>query len=190
MRRFAPLSLLVLSVAAPGCGSGSSAGTAPRPETTRIQGSSIGGGSNTTITMTSNTSASVTSVAASLDRVWRLLPGVYDSLGIVLTTLDPAKHLIGNEGMKIRQKIKNVALSQYIDCGQAQIGPSADSYDVFLAVTTQVVMKSATETQIGTMVEASAKPVMFSQDYSRCSSKGTIETKVAAILNARLATAK
>ena len=125
-------------------------------------------------------------VAYPLDQVWRALPGVFDSLKIPLTTVDPSRHLIGNEGMKIRQKLGTVALSQYLDCGQAQIGPSADTYDVFLSVVTTLRSTSAAETELSTTVESAAKPLAFGQEYSRCTSKGGIETRIVSILNGRL----
>jgi hypothetical protein len=149
-----------------------------------------GGGAATSVRVVSSTAASRTRVPYSIDRVWRVLPVAYDSLKIPLTTLDPGKHFIGNEGMKIRQKLGSVPLSTYIDCGQAQIGPSADSYDVYLNVTTTAKMLSPTETEIATTVESAARPLSFSQEYSNCSSKGTIEARISEIVASRLAVSK
>ena len=103
------------------------------------------------------------------------------------TTLDSKAHHFGNEGMKIRQRLGSVQLSKYIDCGQAQIGPSADSYDVFLTVMTTLQPVNAGETEVATMVEAAARPISFGQEYSRCTSKGTIENAIAAMLAAKVA---
>src|SRR5438270_6110646 len=61
-------------------------GATERPtETTRIVGAT---GGTSTLSMSSNTSASVTTIAFPIDRVWRLMPSVYDSLGIHLTVAD------------------------------------------------------------------------------------------------------
>jgi hypothetical protein len=175
--------LLLAAIGVSACASAN--GPAERAtETTRIVGGTAG---TSSLSMTASTSASVTSVAFPIDRVWRLMPGVYDSLGIGLTVADPARRFIGNEGMKAHQKLKNVMLSQYIDCGEAQIGPSADSYDIFLSVTSTLQSVSPTETRVSTIVDAAGKPITHAQDYSRCTSKGTIETKIAAILAARRA---
>jgi hypothetical protein len=126
-------------------------------------------------------------VKAPLDQVWSRLPAAYDSLGIALTTRDPSRHFIGNEGMKIRTRLGGVSLSHYIDCGRAQIGPSADSYDIFLAVTTVAQSVSATETRLYTTVQASGKPLNFGQDYSHCSSTNELEKRLAAIVTAAVA---
>jgi len=184
MRGFALLSLITLAACASGAASTSAGSGAP--QTTRVMG---GGGLSSTggsIRMNATDAASVTSVGYPIDAVWRALPFAYDSLKIPLTTLDPKTHHIGNEGMKIRQRLGNVLLSKYIDCGQAQIGPSADSYDVYLNVTTTLNARSGAETEISTIVESAAKPLNFGQDYTRCTSKGTIENAISAIVAAKL----
>ncbi|HEY4306910.1 MAG TPA: hypothetical protein VGM82_20735 [Gemmatimonadaceae bacterium] len=186
MRGIALFSLVTLAACASGSG-GSSTGVAA-PTTTRVVAGLTKGGVGTaaSISMNASSTASVTKVAFPLDAVWRALPAAYDSLKIPLTTLDPKAHQVGNEGLKIRQRLGSVALSKYIDCGQAQIGPSADSYDVFLTVMTTVTAPSGAETEIATIVESAAKPLTFAQDYSRCTSKGTIENAISAIVAARL----
>src|SRR4051812_41974930 len=108
--RLSLLSLIVL--AAGGACAGGSTTTTSRPETMRV----VNGAGTATgqFTMNATNSASVTKVAMPIDRVWRLMPAVYDSLKIPLTTLDGAKHFVGNEGMKVRQKLGGVPLSRYI----------------------------------------------------------------------------
>lgn len=178
MRGIALLSLMMLAA----CASGST--TAGRPETMRVVG---GGGLSTGgFNMNATSTASTSKIAFPIDAVWRALPAAYDSLKIPPTTLDPKTHHFGNEGLKIRQKLGGVSLSRYIDCGQAQIGPSADSYDIFLNITTTLNPSGAGETEVSTMVEAAAKP-LIGQDYTRCTSKGTLENTIAAIVAAKLA---
>lgn len=179
--------LLCSTIALAACASGATNTSGSTQATARVSG---GGSGTTNVRMDATNVASVSRVAYPIDRVWRLMPSVYDSLGITLTTLDGTKHFVGNEGMKVRQKLKGVALSTYIDCGSAQIGPSADSYDVFLAVTTVLRAVTPMETEIATTVESAAKPITFAQDYSRCATKGKIETAISAIVAARLTAAK
>lgn len=181
MRGIALLSLMALTA----CASGGST-TTSRPETMRVVGGGGLGAGAVNIRGASST-ASVSKIAAPIDVAWRALPSVYDSLKIPPTTLDSKAHHFGNEGMKIRQRLGSVQLSKYIDCGQAQIGPSADSYDVFLTVMTTLQPVNAGETEVATMVEAAARPISFGQEYSRCTSKGTIENAIAAMLAAKVA---
>ena len=73
-----------------------------------------------------------------------------------------------------------------IDCGTTQGGPSAETYDIRLTVTTRV---SAVEggTSLSTTVEPMGKPVAFSGEYIRCSSTGVLESRLADAVKARLA---
>lgn len=117
---------------------------------------------------------------ATVDRVWRLLPAVFDSLGVPVTRVDPAQRVIGNEGFKIRQRLRDVPLSRYVDCGQTQIGPNADSYEVFMTLLVQVrpVPNNAASSSLVTTFEAAARPLTFSQGYSRCSTRATLEARL------------
>jgi hypothetical protein len=174
MRLFA----VVLLCSAAACAS--SGGRATRPTQTVRVVAQNGGTTAMEIAPSNNTVRS--SVAAPLDAVWRELPAAYDSLGIALTTHDVSRHFVGNEGMKIRARLGGVALSHYIDCGRAQIGPSADSYDIFLAVTTVAQAVSPTETRMYTTVQATGTPLNFGQDYSHCTSTNELEKRITALV--------
>lgn len=180
MRRIAVLSL----IAAAACGAGKTS-TTSQPQTMRVVGQ--GGLTGNQLSMTSSSTASTTKLDFPLETIWRSLASAYDSLKIPITTIDPKKHLFGNEGMKVRQKLGNVLLSKYIDCGQAQIGPSADSYDVYMEITTTVHSLSAGQTEVSTLVTSAAKPLAFGQEYSSCQTKGTIENAISAIVAAKAA---
>jgi hypothetical protein len=180
MRRIAVLGL----VAAVGCASGSTS-TTSRPQTMRVVGQ--GGLAGSQVSMTASSTSSTTKLDFPLEAIWRSLAFAYDSLKIPITTIDPKRHLFGNEGMKVRQKLGNVMLSKYIDCGQAQIGPSADSYDVYMEVTTTVRSISAGQSEVSTLVTSAAKPLTFGQEYSSCQTKGTIETAISSIVAAKAA---
>jgi hypothetical protein len=133
------------------------------------------------------TSSDVVELSTAADAVWRIMPSIYDSLGITVNTMDQARKSIGNSGYKIRQRLGKVRLSTYIDCGQTQIDANADSYDVMLSVMSTVSAKTATSATVTTIVEANAKPVTYNQGYSRCTTKGTLEKRLGELLNARLA---
>jgi uncharacterized lipoprotein len=174
--------VVALSVAAlSACSSNPPLDGAPTPETVRVSGA--GGGA---VTMTSSATAGVSLVAAPIAKVWRLLPNVYDSLGLTIATLDSAHHLIGNGDAKMRRQLGGVPLSRFLDCGQTQIGYNADSYDVVLSVRTQLQSEESGATTVRTLVTAVAKPVAFSQAYSNCTSTGKLESRLADVLRERL----
>jgi hypothetical protein len=91
--------------------------------------------------------------------------------------LDASKHLAGNAGFKLRQRLGKVPLSRYFDCGTTQVGPNAESYDVYLTVLTSVA-SDAGGAKVATVVDASAKPVAFSQAYSACSTTTALEKRL------------
>jgi hypothetical protein len=138
-----------------------------------------------TITTHTAADAKLSTIAYPVDQVWRVLPGVLDSLGIPVSLSDPAKHLIGNDGLNLRRRLGNTTLDRFIDCGNTQGSPSANSYEVHLAVRTTVSPDPAGSV-LSTTVVAMGRPVSFSGDYVRCSSTGALESRIADGARARL----
>ncbi len=136
-------------------------------------------GTGGVLRMRGSDGARVSTIAAPVDKVWRVLPVVFDSLGLALTDINPATHLIGNSGMKVHAKLGATALGKYIDCGSTQGFPSAESYDIQMSVKTQVEAASDGSTNIGTLVEAVGRPMAFAGEYVRCSTKGELEQRIA-----------
>ena len=126
-----------------------------------------------------STSAKEYAVTGTVDQVWRALPAVYDSLGIQLSDVDATQHVLGNSGMKAYKKLANVSLSKYIDCGRAQGFPSADTYQLTMAVRTQAYVNEQGIASVSTLVEASGRPMAFSGEIVTCSSTGNIEKEIA-----------
>ncbi len=175
-----PLYLLLLGVL-PACSS-SSAGGGGRPLTTTVGSADVG-----RMTIASGSTESVTELPFSADAVFRVLPSVFDSLAVPINSMDPATKEIGNTAMKVRSRLGKTYLSRYLDCGNTQIGPNADNYDVVLTVMARVVAASAATSTLTVSVEAQARPATYNQAYSRCSSKGGIEGRLAELTKARLA---
>lgn len=122
-----------------------------------------------------------------LEQVWRALPGAFDALGIPIGVMDPANRLAGNTGLKVRRQLKNVPLSRYIDCGgSTQLGPNADSYDVNLSVVAAVRSVSPTVSSVSITFEAVGRPATFAQEYSQCTSRGVLETRLMDAILSRL----
>jgi len=161
-------------------GACASGGATPSPTNGTIQQSvtmTSGGGGTGTITMTRDAESHL--LTSSPDRVWAALPAVFDSLGIPATTVDKTNRVVGNSAFKVHGRLKGVPLSRYIDCGTStQIGPNADSYDVVLSLVAQARPGEAGTTSLSIGLEAAGRPATFSQDYSRCPSKGALETRL------------
>jgi hypothetical protein len=144
-----------------------------RVESTYIPGASVMSvsGENGTISVV---------IGAPLQTVWRLLPTAFDSVGVSLTLVEPKTHLMANDGFKVRQKLRNERLSAYFECGTTQVGPNADSYELFLTVRSYLepIKTDSSRTRMTVAITGAAKPLQFSQDYSRCTSKTSLERRM------------
>ncbi len=133
--------------------------------------------------MAANDPSAVHTLPYSVEKVWGALPAVFDSIGIPVAMLEPAQRVIGNEAFKVRSRLKGAPLSRYIDCGTStSIGPNADSYDVVVTMLAEVHPSNAGSASVKHTFSAVARPATFSQDYSQCSSKGTLESHFMAVL--------
>ncbi len=177
----APLLLL----ASAGCSSGrpNAGETATAIQTTRVSGS----GGTTTLTTVAETRRGVALLPAPVDLVWTALRTSYDSLGIPVTRVDKAGWVIANEGLRLRRRLGKVALTRYLDCGSAQAGPNAETYEVHLAVVTHLRPESTDATVATTALEASARPVLFAGDFVACASTGELERSLESMLRYHLA---
>jgi hypothetical protein len=128
----------------------------------------------------------VATVAAPIDKVWAVLTSSYDSLGIPLTAIDPGSHTVGNGGVILHRKLGKARLSEYINCGNSQGGPSADTYEVNFSVTTRLSPSSSTGTVVTTVVNAAGKPASLSGDYIPCGTTGGLETRLVRLMEAQL----
>lgn len=180
MRHAAAVSALA-ALALAGCAS--SPRSAPpvdhATETVRVSGVGVQPGA--TLSTVSSVTPGVAKVLAPIDRVWSVLPAVYDSLGIPVDRLDQARHIIGNTGFKLRRRLGGVSLTRYLDCGSAQGGPSAETYEVTLSVLTELQPIEA-GTSAATVVQATARPVTFAGEPTGCTSKGPLEQRIATLI--------
>jgi hypothetical protein len=172
--RLVPLALVALAVACASSGARQEPESPGRPitQTVRIQGVGTLGTSPSAATGWSG------AVAYPIDRAWAVLPAVYDSLAIPITRRDAASRTVANDGFRTRQRLGRVALSRYLDCGNTQAGPSADSYEVFLTVATQLRPDDAGGTVATTTVTATAKSIQFAQNVAQCTTKEELERRV------------
>ena len=165
------------------CATSPRAAVTTGPATQTIGSAATGG---TVRISAKNDGPDVSTLPYAMARVWSALPVALDSLKVPIARVDPTANVIGNDSFKIRQRLGKTALSRYLDCGAAQIGPNADSYDVMLTVLAQLESTGAASTRLSTTVQAMAKPVTFNQGYSQCRSKGELEARLVSLLKAEL----
>lgn len=155
----------------------------PTPQTVRVSGS---GGGALAVTTVSDVNAHSLAVPAPVQRVWQALPAVYDSLGIPKTTIDASSRTVGTTGSRVRRQLAGVPLSRYLDCGNAQGSPSAETYEINLSVLTSVAPADSGASTVTTAIDAVGRPVAFPGEYTRCASKGVLERRIAEVLRATL----
>lgn len=177
------LSALVFAVVVSGCASSQpGSGIRGRDQTVHVSDGS------STVRIQPTDAMAVTNMSYAAPAVWGVMASVFDSLGIAVGTLDPQKLVIGNTALKIHGRLGAVPLSRYIDCGQTQGFPSAETYDVHLSVLTQVTPgKEPNTSSIATMIEAAARPMQFKGEYALCQTKGELESRIPRIAALRLA---
>ena len=173
--------VLGLALAAAACSSSRSAA----PDLGVAQHTFAIAGDAGAMTVVRTASTQTAALNGSVDDAWTALPQVLDSLGVRATFIDPAQHLVGVEQMKVRVNLGKTPLSRYLDCGETQIGPNADSYEVLLTVKSRIT-PAATGSQLSTLVDAVARPISFRQNYSSCSTTGLLETRIADGVKKRL----
>lgn len=182
MRPIAILLVLLIAACAP---AHTPATPIPEEQTVRVAGATDRSG----IRMTSNTTSRIDTIWASFDRVWKVLPAVYATIEVPIERFDAEASTIGNSALKLYRRLGKIPLTRYLDCGTTQIGPNVDSYEVMLTVLTKL-QRSRTDsstTTVATTVEGMAKPIQFRGEYVRCTSRGTLEARVAEVLKVHLA---
>lgn len=175
--------VIVVFAMAGGCASSSATpGPASTMESVRVSGS-VG-----SMTMSTNPIVAThgARVAFPIARVWGALRNAYDSLAIPVATVDAASRTIGNSGLRVRRRLGEVGLSKYINCGNAQGPPSAETYEIQLSVMTQALPDSTGGTGLMTTVEARGRPIALSSEYTLCSSTGTLESRIVALVESQL----
>jgi hypothetical protein len=175
----------ILLFAAAGLSACASSGLAPAPtrpvETVRVAGAGTGA---INVRAAETEVARPKTLAMNVDRVWSALPAVYESLGIPVAELNQGSRTIGNPGLRVRGRLGDTRLSRYLDCGAAQGGPNAETYNVTLSVLTSVQAQGEAATAVLTDVQASARPVSLAGEPVRCSTKGALENRIADALRA------
>lgn len=134
------------------------------------------------IRATSETVASADSVVATVAQVWSVLPEVYDDLGIPLGGIDTRNRLLGSTRFQPR-RIGGSRLSRYLDCGSGVgVASYADTYAVTMSAVTHVAAGDDGRAIVQTQVHAVAEPKAVSGDRVFCTSKGTLERRIAELV--------
>jgi hypothetical protein len=182
MRRLAVVSAVLLSA----CASSQQTSSAPPPTEQTIHVATATGAAGSTMSMTQGDDPSRRTVAAPAARVWDALPAVYQAIGLPVTDRNIQGQTIGTTSFKVRRRLGDAPLSRYLDCGDTQGSPSANSYEVLLTVNTRLLPATGDSTTVSTTVTAQARPVFVSGEYVNCGSTRALEKRFFDILTTEL----
>lgn len=187
MRRRHSALCLTLALAAAACGGSRAAVDTGGDTQSTVRVLSGAGERSGVLTTTSSYRGLVDALEVRADSAWRLMPAVYTELGIDFTTLDQSRRLIGNDALRVRQRLGRVPLSRYVACGTDNGRDKADSYVVTMAVRTQLAPDSAgSGTTVATTVQATARSLLFNSGDVACASTQRLEDQIAKTLRAKV----
>jgi hypothetical protein len=146
--------------------------------TTRIDGG--GYGPSELRTLNTGVSTAEAPVGAAPAKVFSMLPGVYEALGVPVNTVMSDAGTFGARDARMPRRLGKTSLSQYVDCGANAAGaPNADTYAVVMTVLTRVTpATSGGGSLIATQVVANARPVTVAGHNVACSSTGRLEEEI------------
>ena len=170
------LALLAVVPISFGCASGGGVPTTGDRVAPTYVGAPLGGMGR--VGLGEETTASHT-LDAPPDRVFSVLPAVYQRLGVEVTVIDRTAMQVGNTQFRPR-RIAGKRLSEYLECGRGMTAaPHADTYEVSMSLLSRVAEADEGRTRLIVEINASAKPRDFGGHAVRCGSKGTLEMLMA-----------
>ena len=105
-------------------------------------------------------------------RAWSALPTAYSALSIPIEQLDTAHRYVSGS-VRAYRRFMGRSLSQFVDCGSTIVGASADSYNIYLRIESEVDSATASTSTLGASVVAVG--TSGSGSNVRCTSTGALE---------------
>ncbi len=177
-------SVVLSSVVLGACGAAPAAGVAPAPTTSVATGTS--GARGVGLEISKRADGINAQLAASPARVFAALDAVYPKLEIPLSVRDPAKGVIGNEGLKFRRKLGDLTARRILDCGGTSGMPNADTYSLRMSIVSSVTAVEGGQSLLTTVIQATAENPNFPGSGVSCSSTGVLEDRIAADVKVQL----
>lgn len=181
--------IALLGLAACALAACSSAGNpSPASGSASLPTQAIGTSDGITITTSTDVRVISSDIDAPVDRVWAVLPGVYEQLGLQGASSDPARRTVSTSTSFTRRFMGEQA-TRYVDCGTGSFGtPIAQQYTIRMTITTTV--NPATDgsgSRLDNRVEARA----FSTDganavAAQCRTQGRLEQMISTLVQGKL----
>ena len=114
-------------------------------------------------------------------RAWTGLLQAYASFGVPLQGADGQHYMIATQSFRAHSSFAGERLSRWIECGQTITGDIATSYEVTLHFGTLIDTSDAGRSIVRTALQATAIAPGSGTTPVECSSRGTLEKRIAAL---------
>ena len=169
---------------------GNQQGTGPAPQTTNIVHPNVlytdSPAGQYDITTVENKTLYVIPMVSPADSVWHVMPAVFLALNIEPKTVNSAQRYIANTSVTVRHNIGQYPVSKYLNCGNSNVGQTANQAEVTMALTVQVA-DSGGRASLQIQYEAYAMLDGYAHNRMQCASTGQMEQLIAKLTNEELA---
>ena len=180
MKRLVVLSTTALLAACASSGSVPATSGGTVRNTTVVSVSGMNGSPTQTYESFADVGGTAHRVGAAPDRVWEVLPAVYQSLGIQVGTNLPDSKTIGNLKLELNRTLGGQPLSNFLNCGEGPTGtPLADAYRINMSVLTTLAPAENGGTRVETRIGALATNRAVSGASTNCATTGRLEGLIA-----------
>ena len=180
LRRFtASVAILAscISIAASAQTAASPPRTSEQPEVTRIHIEN----SAVDIAWTREQHVSERTLDVPSNVAWSAYPAAFADLGLEPNIIDSDQMIFGSAASH-RHTLAKKRLSHFFDCGNMLGVSTADSYEVWVRIISQIVPIDGRLSAVRSQVEATANASDLPGGSVRCSSNGLLESRLAALL--------
>jgi hypothetical protein len=147
---------------------------------------SVTGSETVNVRLAAESEAMHAEVNADPEKVWKLLPEIYEKLGITGEVLNSDATMFGTRKFTGRS-VGGMRTNEFVRCGNDVAGPSGGMYRTNLSIVTSVMGTGSGKTSLSTQIEGFATPAEgTSTEAVRCVSTGRLEKRIRTLLTERL----
>lgn len=121
------------------------------------------------------------------DSIFAAISAVFAELKIPVEASNAGAGMLRNLNAQISRRLGGEPLSRYLDCGRGFSGSNADIYRISLAISVWVEPATGDAERLLVAIAASGRDPSGSHSaYAVCTSRGALERRIAAMVQARL----
>jgi len=121
------------------------------------------------------------------DSIFTALSAVFAELKIPVEASNTDTGMLRNLSAQISRRLGGEPMSRYLDCGRGFSGNNADIYRIALAISVWVEPASGEAGRLLVAIAATGRDPSGSRSaFSACTSRGALERRIAAMVQARL----